>query len=404
VAAAALGQEAGPKQQEIVSEESKRVVPMTYVRRVFTLSFVVALNCFLCHSTWAQVSASSLNDRARFLAAMPVADGSPLKALEGLPAYQEQSKVLSAQWQDIQKKRWNNLSAWAAAEIEPHINPASPVFYMFGGPDILNAYLNYPGASKYILCGLEAVGRVPALEKMTRKDIESTLSGVHASIQPALDSSFFVTGEMSKSLRHGELYGLLQVFYVFLARTDNTIENVEYLKLDEKGKLTAIPEESTDRDGVRGVKITFTHAGASVSQELYYFREDVSDKALSRDNRFLSYLNALGEGNSYLKAASYLMHTKEFILIRDFLLSRSSSILQDDSGIPYRYFRTGTWQVTLYGSYSKPISGFRWAVQEDLQKAYLAPGEVRPMPFKTGYGTQENANLLFARRAPAKAR
>jgi hypothetical protein len=333
---------------------------------------------------------------------MPVAGGSPLKALEGLPAYQEQSRLFSAQWQDIQKKRWNSLSSWAAAEIRPHINAALPVFYTFGGPDFLNAYLIYPGASQYVLCGLEPVGRVPALEQMTRENIESALRGVHASIQPALHLNFFVTRTMSGSLRHGEIYGLLPVLYVFLARTDNAIVNVEYLKLDETGKLTEIPEDSNERDGVKGVKITFIHDGASAAQALYYFREDVSDKALSRDNRFLSYLGSLGQGNSYLKAASYLMHTKEFTLIRDFLLSRSSSILQDDSGIPYRYFRTGIWQVTLYVKFSKPISDFRWAMQDDLQKAYLAPGEVKPMPFRTGYGTRENANLLFAIRAPAK--
>lgn len=383
-------------------EDTKRHMSMTYSRRVSVRFLIIALGCLLCRPAWAQVRASTLDDRARYLAALPVSDGSPLKPLERLPAYQEQSKLLSAQWQRVQQKRWSSLSAWAATEVRPHINAGSPVFYMFSGPDFLNVYLIYPGAPRFVLCGLEPVGSVPPLEGMATENIETALRSVHASLQPALHLGFFVTSDMSGALRHGEVYGVLPLLYVFLARTANAITSVEYLKLSETGKLAGVPEDSKERDGVKGVKITFTHAGASASQELYYFREDVSDKALRRDDRFLRYLSALGPGNSYLKAASYLMHAKEFTLIRDFLLSRSASILQDDSGIPYRYFLTGGWQVSLYGNYTKPISDFKWALQEDLQKAYHTPGQVKPMPFRTGYGTRENANLLFATRAVMK--
>lgn len=383
-------------------EKTKQHMSITYFRKVFVRFVIVALGCLLCGPAWAQVRASTLNDRARYLAAMPVSSGSPLKALEGLPAYQEQSRLLSAQWQRIQQQRWSSLSAWSATQVRPHVNAGSPMFYMFGGPDFLNAYLVYPGASQYVLCGLEPVGRVPPLEDMPPEDVETALRNVRASLQSPLHLNFFVTSEMRGALRHGEVNGVLPLLYVFLARTANAITSVEYLRISETGKLTGVPEDSKERDGVKGVKITFTHAGVSASQEVYYFCEDVSDKALSRDDRFLHYLNALGPGNSYLKAASYLMHAKDFTLIRDFLLSRSASILQDDSGIPYRYFLTGGWHVTLYGNYTKPISDFKWAFQEDLMKAYHTPGEAKPMPFRTGYGTRENANLLFATRAVMK--
>jgi hypothetical protein len=384
-------------------ENTKRHMLMTYYRKVFVRCLIIALGCFLCRPTWAQVRTSSPNDRARYLATMPVSDGSPLKALESLPAYQEQSKLLSDQWQHLEKKRWNSLSAWAATEVTPHINAGLPVFYMFGGPDFVNVYLIYPDAPQFVLCGLEPVGSVPPLESMSTEDLEAGLRGIHASLEPMFRMGFFVTKDMIEALRHGDVYGVLPVLYVSLARTGNSITSVEYLKLSEAGKLTGVPEDSKNRDGVKGVKITFTHAGASASQELYYFREDVSDKALGHDNRFLNYLNALGPGNTYLKAASYLMHLKDFTLIRDFLLSRSASILQDDSGIPYRYFLTESWHVTLYGNYTKTIKDFKWAFQDDLQKAYQSSSEVKPMPFKTGYGTREYQNLLFATRAEKKS-
>jgi hypothetical protein len=135
---------------------------------------------------------------------------------------------------------------------------------------------------------------------------------------------------------------------------------------------------------------------------LYYFRTDLSDAALKNDNRFLLYLAAQGQENCYLKAASYLMHTKEFSQIRDLLLSQSATILQDDSGIAYRDFAPGRWQIALYGNYEGPVSSIAWAVQPELKKAYALPGAVKPISFKTSYRRKEFANLLFAIAMGAK--
>ena len=38
------------------------------------------------------------------------------------------------------------------------------------------------------------------------------------------------------------------------------------------------------------------------------------------------------------KSTSYMLHRKEFSLIRNLVLDNSAAILQDDSGIPYRLF------------------------------------------------------------------
>jgi hypothetical protein len=95
------------------------------------------------------------------------------------------------------------------------------------------------------------------------------------------------------------------------------------------------------------------------------------------------------------------MHTKAFSMIRDLLLTQSVTILQDDSGLPYRAFDPTQWHITLYGNYLGPISEIAWAEQKDLREAY-ATGDIKPMPFKTGYGAKDRANMLFAKRRPAK--
>ena len=66
-----------------------------------------------------------------------------------------------------------------------------------------------------------------------------------------------------------------------------------------------------------------------------------------------------GQGRSLLKAASYLMHLGSFTTARDFLLTHSSIILQDDSRIPIDNFNNPGWAVRYFGSYPGPIDLFK---------------------------------------------
>jgi hypothetical protein len=94
-----------------------------------------------------------------------------------------------------------------------------------------------------------------------------------------------------------------------------------------------------------------------------------------------------------------MTHQPEFSLIRDQILANSGAILQDDSGIPYRYFQTGAWKVQLFGDYNRPYGSFRWLEQSDLRNAYKSAGS-KPLAFRVGYGYSRIAsNLLLGRQA-----
>ena len=56
-----------------------------------------------------------------------------------------------------------------------------------------------------------------------------------------------------------------------------------------------------------------------------------------------------GPGVTLLKAASYLMHSDNFSQVRGYLLAHSKVILEDDSGIPYRFFSNNKWNVRFVG-------------------------------------------------------
>ncbi|MEI6127804.1 MAG: hypothetical protein WCQ99_14755, partial [Pseudomonadota bacterium] len=62
--------------------------------------------------------------------------------------------------------------------------------------------------------------------------------------------------------------------------------------------------------------------------------------------------------------------------------------------IPYRYFKTATWDIQLYGSYSGPIGMFKKHFEEDLKAAYEK--NAKKINFRLGYAPQ--SNLLLAKK------
>ena len=105
------------------------------------------------------------------------------------------------------------------------------------------------------------------------------------------------------------------------------------------------------------------------------------------------WLEAQPTGHAYLKAASFLMHGENFTKIRRHLLDRSFQIVQDDSGIPFRYFDGAVWYADLWGVYTGPIDLFAQYYQPDLRSAYRQRS--LELPFGTGYKWRKNESNLM---------
>ena len=89
------------------------------------------------------------------------------------------------------------------------------------------------------------------------------------------------------------------------------------------------------------------------------------------------------------------MHDAHFSQARDFFLQQSHVILQDDSGIPLRYFQPA-WEKRLFGKYEHPIELFAKFQQDDLRQAYAAQPSAA-LEFGTGYQVNQwQGNLLLA--------
>ena len=132
-------------------------------------------------------------------------------------------------------------------------------------------------------------------------------------------------------------------------------------------------------------------------QTLYYFRTDISDDGLKKSG-FLKFAGSLGKGDSFIKSASYLPHADSFSKIRDFLLSQSQSIVQDDSGIPLRFFKPEEWRLRPFGNYLGPIGEFPGRYQKGLNDLFHKAKAPR-LDFGVGYRWRPNElNLLLAEK------
>lgn len=89
------------------------------------------------------------------------------------------------------------------------------------------------------------------------------------------------------------------------------------------------------------------------------------------------------------------MHFKDFSNIRNLILDKGQFILQDDTGIPYKYFNKKIWEINLYGQYTKPIKDFSRMEQHDLKAAYIDKNRIKKLPFHFGYHCRDNIDALM---------
>jgi hypothetical protein len=108
--------------------------------------------------------APTANDTARFLAGMPPSTSSPLVALAKDPAWMSHARYFDSVFASEENA---NLSKVRQFSKEYLTDKQDTMLYMFSGPDFLYATSFFPNASTYVLAGLEPVGAIPELTRLS---------------------------------------------------------------------------------------------------------------------------------------------------------------------------------------------------------------------------------------------
>jgi len=311
-----------------------------------------------------------------------------LARLAGEQDWQWYSQALDQAWSQAEQGQLAKVRAWSNRYL-PNSRPL--MLYMFSGPDFLYANAFFPNATTYVLSGLEPVGGLPDVARLSPSQRATALQGLRTPLQQILKYSYFITKDMSQQLRASKLTGTLPLLYVFLARTGKTIDEVSLVSLKSNGSVSRRGKAAKGK--ANGVKIVFSDGGRQ--RTLYYFRTDLSNAGLKKSG-FMTFCRTLGSADSLLKAASYLPHLDGFSLARNFLLEQSVAIVQDDAGIPLRYFTPGTWSLRPFGAYYGPIPTFADKYQPEMEQLF-AKGRTTPVDFGIGYRwPPKDTNILLA--------
>ena len=354
-------------------------------------SALVALFFVFAPAAFAADSATP-DDNARILAGLPVAEASPLYSVQRDPSWQQHSRRFNSSWTQLEQRQLSRIAAWSGKNLTKR----QPVlYYMFSGPDFLYANAFYPGAPVTIMSGLEPVGDIPDLVR-TRGSLAHDLRGLEQSLNSVLSFGFFITKKMRHELVESRLTGTLPVLYVFLARSGKIVKDVSLIGLDTDGVVVprGTGAASAKVGPAKGAKIVFASEGGP-DQTLYYFSTDVSDGGV-KSSGFLKFCDTFGPGEALLKSASYLMHSGSISKVREFVLSHSATLVQDDSGIPVDYLKRAGWTLQPFGRYLGPIDTFPGRFQASLSEVFRK-GNTKPIDFSIGYRWHSNeSNLLLA--------
>ena len=203
-------------------------------------------------------------------------------------------------------------------------------------------------------------------------------------------------------LVRNQLEGVSPILLLFLARHDYTILGVEPFVIDASGEVREFANRLPDEIGpgaIGGVQVRFMKPGEPRERRIRYLRADLSDGGLVKTPQYAAFVKKAGIQTTLIKSASYLMHDDAFSLVRNLILAQSRMVVQDDSGIPMRFYAERDWSRRFYGTYNGPIPLFNNRLQKDVRQAYLAEGAA-PIDFVYGYNYKDRGNNLqrFVRR------
>lgn len=374
--------------------------PKQEQKQILSLDSLAADSFFLTDQEIPEpIYRDTLLDRlARFVAGLPQQDSSQYRILEDTEHWIDYNLFMDANWYRMEGSRLHPMSLWKDENLLPSINDSLTVFYPFGGPDLLHAAILYPNTTEFILAGLEPITEMPNIAAFSNQEQNAYLDSLSSSLRDIFGKSFFITRNMKNDLQ--QVSGVIPLFLVFIARTGHELVGMDYVAIDSAGNDYEVSFSELSNVKVKVVRFEFRNKGGGKLKRMYYCSGDVSNPGLKSKKEFNAFLNQKMPFNTFIKSASYLMHQDYFSLIRGLIIKSSVSILQDDTGIPYRFLKT-IYEGHFFGEYQRPVKTFSYLEkQEDLDSAFRANSQ--SLPFSLGYhwGDRKQHYMFFKKKNP----
>jgi hypothetical protein len=335
-----------------------------------------------------------LDDLARLLAGMPTNQN--YQNIGDTGFYNKYKLSMSYEWDKLEKEKIQPILKWQNENINHTLRGNKTCFYPYSGADFLYANLFFPDADNYILIGLEPPGSISDPNTMSKDDLSNYLYSNDDAMAVSHDKGFYRTLAMKVDFSKKHLNGTVHNILFYVVRRGYRVTGIDYFTLDT---ITGAPHYTKavygEKNDKYGVKVKYTDEKGS-DKAVYYMKYDLYNPFFEKRPELLRFTDNFGGLYSYLKAASYLPHYPGYTIIHDYMLKSSSIVVQDDSGIPYKSFKNGEWEINLLGDFKSVLPVFRKYYQPDLKAAYDSLPVKKTLPFQIGYSViQGLTNLQY---------
>lgn len=342
------------------------------------------------------------NHLSEFLAGVELSPENSFQSLATKPSYLAYRKNINNYWNKIEKDYLSKIADWKEKHLT-NLSPNNTTLYPLAGADFINMFnLNAP-SPKYIMIGLQKPGYIRDPLRFSDFELGKALSNIQNVVYELAYYNYSTSRRLQQEANNPYFTGVAPTLLFFIKRLGYDVLNVERIYLDDDGKMQIDNSsfEVFDKKKHTGVKILFANSDRTQIKELYFFRIWLSSNSASSNSPEGKFFISQGRLNLMFKAAEYILQTKEYEPFINDLLMLSDRVVQDESGIPFRYFKPEEWSFKLYGKYIGKIqlkNTPKVPFQNDLYEAFQK--ESQPLPFPFGYGVLKGkaSNLLLFER------
>jgi len=244
-------------------------------------------------------------------------------------------------------------------------------------------------------------GEIVALDgKVTLDENAGFRHPDHAELEDSAAADPLEARAKEKDLNYVKLDGSVGIIGNGAGLVMSTLDVVAYAG-EQHGNVKPANDPGLPKNPSRGAKITFSTGADGKPQTLYYFSTDLSNDGV-KTSGFLKFCDTFGLADSFIKSASYLLHADSFSTIRSYIVDHSDVVVEDDSGVPVRFFKPDEWQLMAFGNYVAPLGIFPHTYQPMLHDLYRK--RTAALDFGIGYRWRPSeSNVLLAIRGSKTA-
>lgn len=371
------------------------------------LSFLI-LSCASSDSTKRLVkiepSSTYWRDLSLFLSGLPLEEKNQFINLTQSASYKGYAKAINSYWTKIDSDYLQKVKPFKK-EFMPEKSSANTALYPLSGADFVNLNAFYPDAISNIMIGLEPPGKFTDPNTLTPEQLKAGLNSIQSMVGEMAAQNYFTRKRMKREFANPHFSGTSPVLLIFMTRLGLEIDFWERVELDKNGKL--IPETESHKadknpDKVEAVRIYFHKPNEKYSRDLVFFKMYINENSADLQTPEGKFFASQGNLNLLLKSAEYVLQLPLYEKFIQTILSKTDTVVQDDSAIPYKAFDKTKWDSRVFGVYTARArlqNTPNVPDQLDLQSEFKL--NAKSLPFKYGYGVlkgNDKSNLMILYR------